>query len=235
MAGQPAERGPKGDDTGTLPWPMQPGDRIRLREAAEAGRPFVALRDDHERLQLRSLDPTRPLVFGRSEETDVRLTWDPVVSRVHAVLALVGGSWTIEDDGLSLNGTRVNGERVRGVRRLRDGDVVGLGTTLVLFRDPGDESVLTTLAENAPQVEVSPAQRRVLLALVRPLVGERPRAPASNQQIATELFIGVQTVKSHLRALFALFGVDDIPQNQKRAALADVVLRRGVVRVEEVL
>jgi DNA-binding NarL/FixJ family response regulator len=54
-------------------------------------------------------------------------------------------------------------------------------------------------------------------------------SPASNQQIAAELFFSVDTVKAHLRALFAKFGVEDLPQNQKRARLANPALQSGVV------
>ena len=36
----------------------------------------------------------------------------------------MGADWVICDDGLSHNGTFVNGERVRGRRRLAAGDVL---------------------------------------------------------------------------------------------------------------
>ena len=41
--------------------------------------------------------------------------------------------------------------------------------------------------------------------------------------------IGTDAVKGTLRALFALFGVDELPQNRKRAALAEAALRSGAV------
>ena len=72
----------------------------------------------------------------------------------------------------------------------------------------------------ATQVTLTPAQRRVLAALCRPLDGPGYAAPASNQQIADELFVTVDTVKRTLTALFELFGLEALPQNQKRAALA---------------
>ena len=65
------------------------------------------------------------------------------------------------------------------------------------------------------------AQRRVLVALCRPLAGPGYAAPASNQQIADELVISVATVKGTLTALFELLRASTtLPQNQKRAALA---------------
>ena len=53
--------------------------------------------------------------------------------------------------------------------------------------------------------------------------------PATNQQIADELVVTVDAVKSTLRTLFELFGVGHLPQNQKRATLAAEALRSGVI------
>jgi DNA-binding NarL/FixJ family response regulator len=73
-------------------------------------------------------------------------------------------------------------------------------------------------------------QRRVLIALCRP-IHERGSfaAPASNQQIAEEVFLSVDAVKMHLSRLFAAFELSEIPQNQKRARLAECVLQYGVI------
>ena len=67
---------------------------------------------------------------------------------------------------------------------------------------------------------LTPAQRRVLIALCRPFKDSTYATPATNQQIADELVVSVDAVKSTLRALFEVFGVDALPQNQKRASLA---------------
>ncbi len=44
--------------------------------------------------------------------------------------------WTIADDGLSRNGTYVNGDRIRGRRRLAERDQLRFGETSVVFRAP---------------------------------------------------------------------------------------------------
>ena len=54
----------------------------------------------------------------------------------------------------------------------------------------------------------------------------------SNREIAEELFLGVETVKSHLRAMFELFGLGDLPQNRKRAELARRAAETGLVRAD---
>lgn len=67
-----------------------------------------------------------PIVVGRAPEgVTFRLT-DRNVSRRHARFVLQSGSAFVEDLG-SLVGTRVNGERITGKRRLREGDLVQIG------------------------------------------------------------------------------------------------------------
>jgi len=65
-----------------------------------------------------------PLVVGRVD-ADVTID-DPLVSRRHAMIRPVGSGLEVEDLG-SLNGTWVNGERLEGLRTLRDGDLVQVG------------------------------------------------------------------------------------------------------------
>jgi pSer/pThr/pTyr-binding forkhead associated (FHA) protein len=67
-----------------------------------------------------------------------------------------GGSWLIVDDGLSRNGTFVNGERVTGRRRLQDGDHIGAGTTPLIFSDPMQGSVKGTVIGERPQFRDEP-------------------------------------------------------------------------------
>jgi pSer/pThr/pTyr-binding forkhead associated (FHA) protein len=172
------------------------------------------------------------VTIGRKDGNDVRLGWDAGVSRVHAALERLGSEWMISDDGLSRNGTWVNGERLVGRRRLRDGDVIAVGESTVAFCDPDDApSSQSTLSTHGPGLSglLTPAQRRVLVALCRPFRDASYAAPATNQQIAHELVVSVDAVKSTLKLLFAAFGIDDLPQNQKRATLAQAALRSGVV------
>jgi hypothetical protein len=45
----------------------------------------------------------------------------------------------------------------------------------------------------------------------------------------------VETVKFHLHALFGLFGLAELPQHRKRAALAQNALELGIVTRHELL
>ena len=56
---------------------------------------------------------------------------DSLLSTEHARLVKTGNTWFVEDAG-SKNGTHVNGKRVDR-RRLEDGDVIEIGSTLLLF------------------------------------------------------------------------------------------------------
>ncbi|MBV8953532.1 MAG: hypothetical protein JO179_05315, partial [Solirubrobacterales bacterium] len=42
-------------------------------------------------------------------------------------------------------------------------------------------------------------------------------------------YLSVDAVKTHLRALFAKFGIEDLPQNQKRIRLVELALKSGVI------
>ncbi len=69
--------------------------------------------------------------IGRSPTVEVSLG-DGYASAEHARLVLRGSTWQIEDLG-STNGTFVNGNRVRRVQRLRSGDTVQIGRTILRF------------------------------------------------------------------------------------------------------
>ena len=81
----------------------------------------------------------RRLTIGRHERSDIALSWDGEVSRLHAVLELVGVDWVLTDDRMSRNGSYVNGDRVSS-RVLRSGDLVAVGETLIAFVAPGRSS-----------------------------------------------------------------------------------------------
>jgi hypothetical protein len=210
--------------------PAELQERLRLEMQGE---PFLVYRDAGGAQRLLVLgDGVQRVSIGRRLEADVSLSWDTEVSRLHAVLDRVAGEWTVEDDGLSSNGTWLGEERLHGRRRLCDGDVLRIGRTAIGFRNPGSGGSGATVrsGDAASVAKVSDAQRRVLVALCRPLWSATAYAsPASNQQIADELYISVDSVKTHLKALFAKFALEDVPQNAKRGQLADRALRTGIV------
>ncbi|WP_433661312.1 FHA domain-containing protein [Nocardia sp. CA-128927] len=174
------------------------------------------------------------VTIGRSPQADLALPWDAEVSRLHAAIEYLGAQWTIVDDGLSRNGTFVNGDRLVGRRRLMAGDVIRVGTSRVSFHDFGgvaDDITRVSSGTVPPSFrQLTETQRSVLIALCRPYKnGAAFATPASNQQIAEELFLSVDAIKTHLRALFAKFGVEDLPQNAKRVRLAFLAIQSGLI------
>lgn len=216
------------------PVPAETAGELKERiDAERRGVPFLIYRDEEgSQLVCALADDRQRLSIGRSEAADVSLPFDAEVSRVHAELERLGEEWTLADDGLSRNGSFVNGERVVGRRRLRDGDVLRFGDTPILFRSPSraaaDETVAAT--ERPGVAVVTETQRRVLVALCRPFsAGSEFATPATNKQIAEEVFLSVDAVKANLRALFQRFEVGDLPQNKKRIRLAELAVHSGVV------
>ena len=202
-------------------------------EAERAGRPFLVYRDgEGEQVIATVAEGSEELWVGRAESANLRLAWDEEVSALHAQVEVVRDECTLVDDGLSRNGSYVNGERVHGRRHLRDGDVLRFGKTELLYRRPGEGAAEeTVIASEAPAAaSISPAQKKVLVALCRPYKdGGKFATPATNQEIAAELHLSVDAVKTHMRALFEKLEVGDLPQNQKRVAVAERALNTGAV------
>jgi pSer/pThr/pTyr-binding forkhead associated (FHA) protein len=221
-----------------LPHALHRATPAELKERIEAerrGRPFLLYRDGDDAQRILDLgDASERLTIGRSASNDVALPWDAEVSRLHATLERVGDEWTFVDDGRSHNGSYIDGERVHGRTRLRDGDAIGLGRSVLVFRGPsGRESLRTATSQQRAAPVVTEAQRRVLVTLCRPYAAGAFAAPLTNREIADELVIGVETVKTHMRALFDAFELSDLPQHQKRAALAQRALETGLVSARE--
>jgi pSer/pThr/pTyr-binding forkhead associated (FHA) protein len=168
--------------------------------------------------------------IGRAETNDVSLTFDPMVSRLHAVIVRYRGGWCLRDVG-SANGTSLNGRRVLSEQLLRSGDEIRVGSTRIVFRaSPGDHVATNATVQAGDRAPLlTRRERDVLVALCRPLLGSESFAqPASNQEIARELTVSEAGVKFHLANLYDKFaiGPDD---GSKRARLANEALRRGVV------
>ena len=210
-----------------------PRELQALIEAERTGLPFVHWRDGEREQRVFMLSPDLARVtVGRREQSDVSLSWDAEVSRAHALLEPIGDEWTLVDDGLSRNGTFVNGSRVRGRQRLHHKDRMCFGNTHVVYHaaSGGQGSQSTARAGGAPNtVPLTETQRKVVVALCRPVVEETSSTPATNPQIAAEVFLSVDAVKAHLRVLFDRFGFGELPQNEKRNRLVSTVLSSGLV------
>jgi hypothetical protein len=78
------------------------------------------------------------------------------------------------------------------------------------------------------------SQRAVLVALARPYKRSSGFAtPATNKDIAAEVILTVNGVKSIMRVLFEKFGVEELPRGEKRARLVERALRIGAISEDD--
>ncbi len=84
------------------------------------------------RFLLQEFDLIGPeVILGRSPDCQITIE-DPLVSRQHAQIDIDGEGSRISDLG-SRNGVRVNGRLIEGVKSLKDGDRIRLGTQELVF------------------------------------------------------------------------------------------------------
>jgi pSer/pThr/pTyr-binding forkhead associated (FHA) protein len=199
-------------------------------EAERADRPFLLYTDGDDEQQMFLFVPdTSHATVGRVAPADLLLEWDHQVSRLHARFERVEGGWELIDDGLSSNGTFVNGERLSGRRRLSDADTLRFGATTMTFRSP-EPAGAGDPGETPPAISLSTSQRRVLVALCRPYNGRSGFAsPATDQQIAEELFLSAGAVRTHVRVLHAKLGVEELPQSEARVRLVERAFSTGLI------
>ena len=79
------------------------------------------------------------VTIGRDDAVDLQLP-DKTISRRHAALRIEGETAVVEDLG-SRNGTYVNGARIADPTRLREGDSLQMGATLVEVRSARGETL----------------------------------------------------------------------------------------------
>jgi hypothetical protein len=90
------------------------------------------------------------ITIGREAGNDVVIN-DPHISRRHATLTWDGRRFVIQDLG-GANGTFINGVRLTTPQVLRQGDVIGLGSTVLL----GFQVMLPVVSPAAPPAYVPP-------------------------------------------------------------------------------
>lgn len=91
--------------------------------------------DEGDWFSLRPQGGVTRWTLGRRRESDVALDFDPYVSSANASITWDGRAHVVEDLAGSRNGTSVNFSRLAtGERRaLKQGDVIGVGRTLLVY------------------------------------------------------------------------------------------------------
>jgi signal transduction histidine kinase len=131
--------------------------RFAVDEARFGVATLIVLQGPDKGRTLRTIDDQ--VLIGRGS-TQVPLT-DPTISRRHAQLQAADAGWLLTDLG-SANGTYVNGVRIQKPTRLKHGDQIRVGGTLMVYT--GEDSVqqfsgvgiprdLVTLDAGSPAVD----------------------------------------------------------------------------------
>ena len=89
---------------------------------------------------------SRVISIGRDPSNDLVLS-DSMVSRRHAILEQRDDIFVLRDNN-SANGTLVNGDRVDAEKTLRDGDLVAIGSSRLLFQL--DDGAAASVPDSAP-------------------------------------------------------------------------------------
>ena len=106
------------------------------------------------------------VTFGRSRGATVHVESEKV-SRMHARVRRTGEVIEVEDLG-SRNGTRVNGDKIEGVRRLEHGDEIAIGPILAIV------GVTTGLRKTSPVADDAAGETRLAAEVDRSVRYHRP-------------------------------------------------------------
>jgi hypothetical protein len=185
-------------------------------QAERRGRPFLLLRDGAGRQRIVGLpDAGERVVIGREAEGGIRLDWDSEVSRATpcwSASPAAGRSSTTACRATALR-QRGSGAGAPATARRRRHPLRPGGHRLLRSAQPRWAGNFER-PEPPPPLHISPAQRRVLIELCRPLRDAPYAVPATNKAIAAELSLGVDAVKTHLRRLAEILSVDRLPRRR---------------------
>lgn len=122
VVGMPALRRPPSMPVEAPPVPAEPLATLLVKRGQRKG----------------ELLPVRWTVarIGRGDDNEIALP-DASISADHAKLQLKEGVWVLTDLG-STNGSRVNGQAVKGEVTLSPGAELGFGDVILLFNPPGE-------------------------------------------------------------------------------------------------
>ncbi|HVJ90398.1 MAG TPA: FHA domain-containing protein, partial [Labilithrix sp.] len=108
---------------------------------------ILATAEGQQAIELRPINS-----LGRHPNNSIQLL-DKIVSKEHCILEQRDSTFVLRDLG-SLNGTYINGERVRGEQLLRHGDEIALGSTRARY-DDGSGAPLDLSAPMPPPIPPS--------------------------------------------------------------------------------
>ena len=142
----------------------------------------------------------------------------------------IAGEWTVIDDGLVKERDLPERHPPRGrATASPDGDQINVGGHGCSIGNPSSTTGVDHGDRRAPRAGSGPDAAQGADRPVRAAQRSLSATPATNREIAAEVCLSVDGVKSQLRVLCDRFGLNDLPQNEKRGRLAQAVLATGLV------
>ncbi len=178
----------------------------------------------------RSFSLSERSVIGRDPEADVCID-DEAVSWNHLEIESRGGVLMATDLDSS-NGTALNGEPLDRPRRLRDGDVLTIGSHRLEVSDKLSGRGGETVAAIEPSVALTEEERATATALVAPYRSEGAFAgrPATRAEIAEALHVSERTAQRRLDALAVKLGIPGDSGRERPRLIAARVIELGLDR-----
>ncbi|HAE42419.1 MAG TPA: hypothetical protein DCG34_05795 [Clostridiales bacterium] len=156
------------------------------RDVIGLGSSFI----NHLRFQLSSskstswttqLPPRQSWVIGRINKVDIALPFEPIVSGCHAELTNRSGRLFIKDNG-SLNGTWLNGFRVRKATEINFTDTIVIGNTSFHFQLNSDGALSVNQLEGGDDIKLECVG----------LTYELPRVKGKNSKILDNISLSLK-------------------------------------------
>lgn len=134
---------------------------------------ILATAEGQQAIELRPINS-----LGRHPNNTIQLL-DKIVSKEHCILEQRDGRFILRDLG-SLNGTYINGERVRGEATLRHGDEIALGSTRARYDDGSGAALpLPPVGPGAVQHAMAAPQQWQPAAAAAPRLASQPEIAAA--------------------------------------------------------
>src|SRR3954463_15332612 len=110
---------------------------------------ILSTAEGQQAIELRSVNS-----LGRHPNNSIQLL-DKIVSKEHCIIEQRGEHFVLRDLG-SLNGTYINGDRVRGEGPLKHGDEIALGATRARFDDGSGRPMTPAYLPPSPGWQAQP-------------------------------------------------------------------------------
>jgi len=169
-------------------------------------------------------------VVGRDPEADICIE-EEAVSWNHLEIESRGGVLMATDLDSS-NGTALNGEQLDRPRRLRDGDVLTIGSHRLEVSDKLTGRGGETVPASAPSVGLTEEERATATALVAPYRSEGAFAgrPATRAELAEALHVSERTAQRRLDVLATKLDVSGDTGRERPRLIAARVIELGLDR-----